>query len=99
MRLYREPERIWEPVDLVQELRSSEIIVESSIAELVAAGLIVVETAGRVRYRQASAVQDALVRELDEEYGTRPGAIRRMIVQNPTEKLRSFSDAFRLKKS
>jgi hypothetical protein len=37
------------------------------------------------------------VRQLDETYRTKPAAIRRMIVQGPAEKLKSFSDAFKLK--
>ncbi len=99
LRLHREPERLWNPADLVSDLRSSDVIVKHSIEELVAAALVVVEGNGWVRYRPASAAQDALVGDLAVEYETRPGAIRRMIVQNPSEKLRSFSDAFQLKKN
>jgi hypothetical protein len=99
LRLHRDPARTWQPIDLVRELRSSDVIVQRSIEELTAAGLIVVEANGSVRYSPASGVQGGLVDELADEYERRPSAIRRMIVQNPTEKLRSFSDAFKLTKS
>lgn len=97
--LHSQPERAWRPDDLVRELRSSEVVVTQSIQDLLASGLIVIEGDGSVRYRPASAEQDRLVRELDEEYRKKPAAIRRLIVQKPAEKLRSFADAFVLKKN
>jgi len=95
--LYRDPKRHWPHEDLVRELRSSDVVVAGSIKRLVANGLIVVEDGGDVRYAPASEEQDELVRQLDEEYRTRPAAVRRMIVQGPAETLKSFSDAFKLK--
>lgn len=95
--LLREPDRRWPHEDLVAELRSSDVVVADSIKRLVASGLIVLEDTGAVRYAPASKQQDELVRQLDEEYRTRPAAVRRMIVQGPAEKLKSFSDAFKLK--
>jgi len=94
--LHRNPERSWPTGDLVREFRSSEVVVAESIERLVASGLAVVDD-GMVRYSPVSPQQDVLVRQLDEEYRTKPAAIRRMIVQGPAEKLKSFSDAFKLK--
>jgi hypothetical protein len=54
---------------------------------------------GAVRYGPASREQDSLVAQLEEEYRKTPAAIRRLILQNPVEKLRTFADAFKLKKS
>lgn len=95
--LHRDPERQWLPDELVRELRSSDIVVGESIGRLVATGLILVEESGAVHYAPASHEQDRLVKELEEEYRTRPAAIRRLIIQGPAEKLKSFSDAFKLK--
>lgn len=94
--LCRDRERPWRPEELVGELRSSEAVARESIDRLVTAGLVIVEEHGAVRYAPASQEQDALVMQLDEEYRRKPAAIRRLIVQGPAEKLRSFSDAFRL---
>lgn len=97
--LCREPLRSWTAEELVQELRSSSLVVTQSIENLQAAGLALAEEAGTVRYGPASREQDDLVKELDFEYRIKPAAIRRLIIQNPIDKLRSFANAFNLKKS
>jgi hypothetical protein len=97
--LHRHPDRVWTPEELVGELRSSEVVVAQSIENLIMCGLVLVEDGGKVRYGPASREQDRLVRELEEEYRKKPTAIRRMIIQNPAEKLRTFADAFMLKKN
>ena len=97
--LRRQPRRNWRSDELVQELRSSELVVAQSIDSLVSAGLAVAESDGAVRYGPASNAQDELVDELEAEYRVKPAAIRRLIIQNPAEKLRSFANAFNLKKS
>jgi hypothetical protein len=94
--LHRNPDRAWPTEDLVRELRSSSVVVTESIERLVASGLVLVD-GDMVRYGVVSPEQDVLVRQLDETYRTKPAAIRRMIVQGPAEKLKSFSDAFKLK--
>jgi hypothetical protein len=97
--LFRDPQRHWTYGELVHELRSSEVVVAQSVERLMAAGLAVAEADGAVRYGPASREQDGLVAQLDEEYRKTPAAIRRLILQNPVEKLRTFADAFKLKKS
>lgn len=98
LRLHEDSERRWPTQELVRELRSSDAVVGQSIERLVAAGLVIVEKDGTARYAPASGEQDALVNSLHEEYAKRPAAIRRMILQGSEEKLRSFSEAFRLKR-
>jgi hypothetical protein len=97
--LFRDPQRHWTYGELVHELRSSEVVVAQSVERLMAAGLAVAEADGAVRYGPASREQDSLVAQLEEEYRKTPAAIRRLILQNPVEKLRTFADAFKLKKS
>lgn len=94
--LYSQRDRVWSPEELVRELRSSEVVVAQSIENLITCGLVLVEDGGRVRYGPASKAQDKLVKELEEEYRKKPAAIRRMIIQNPAERLKSFADAFKL---
>jgi hypothetical protein len=96
--LRRGREHQYRTEELVRELRSSDAVVAESIERLVAAGLVLMGENGAVRYAPASDAQDALVQQLEEEYRVRPAAIRRVIVQGPAEKLKSFSDAFRLKR-
>ncbi len=94
--LYREPERVWQPTQIIDELRSSEAVVKKGLDDLFAGGLILTEENGSVRYGPASAHQADLVRQLAEAYRVKPGAVRRLIVQSPSERLRTFSDAFRI---
>jgi hypothetical protein len=95
--LRRDAPRRWSNEELVQELRSSDAVVGQSVERLMVAGLVLAEDDGAVRYAPASDHQHALVVRLEEEYGKRPAAIRRLILQGP-EKLRHFSEAFRLKR-
>lgn len=94
--LHRNPDRAWTTPDLVREFRSSDAVVAESIERLVASGLVVVD-GDTVRYGPVSPEQDVLVRQLNDTYRTKPAAIRRLIVRGPAEKLKSFSDAFKLK--
>ena len=50
------------------------------------------------RYSPASPELDALVRALTKVYNERPVTLVRMIYAPRDEKIRSFADAFRLKK-
>ena len=94
--LRREPDRSWKPEEIVDELRSSRVVVGQSLDRLLAAGLVLVEEDGGVRYSPHSLEEDRLVEQLDEAYRVKPSAVRRLIIHSPVDKLRSFSDAFRI---
>lgn len=94
--LFDDPTRVWMAEQIIEELRSSQVVVRQGLDSLLAGGLIVEEEDGGVRYGPASPGQHHLVERLSEEYRIKPGAIRRLIVQSPAEKLRTFSDAFRI---
>lgn len=96
--LLHDSKRGWLTPELVRELRSSDSVVEQSIERLVAAGLVLVEKDAKARYAPATSQQDVLVKRLHEEYMKRPAAVRRVILHGREEKLRSFSDAFMLKR-
>jgi len=96
--LHREPKRVWSAEDLIAELRSSQAVVQQGIDNLLAAGLVVEEQGGAVRYGPASAGQDALVQRLEDAYRVKPAAVRRLIIQSPAEKLKTFADAFKIVK-
>jgi hypothetical protein len=94
--LHGEAGRAWAPEELIAELRSSEAVVGRALEDLLAAGMILIAEGGAVRYRPDSADQDRLTRLLAEAYRVKPGAVRRLIVQGSDEKLRNFSEAFRI---
>ena len=96
--LHAWPDRIWTALDIVTELRSSELVVAQSVRCLHAAGFVIAEENGSIRYPPLPPDLAAFVNRLDKEYRARPNQIRRMIVGRSNAKLASFSDAFRLRK-
>ncbi len=94
--LYSDPARTWTAEQIIDDLRSSQVVVRHGLEDLLAAGLIVEEEDSSVRYGPASPAQRELVERLAEAYRIKPSSIRRLIVQSPADKLRTFSDAFRI---
>lgn len=98
LHLALEPERGFLPSELVEALRASHGIVDKSLAALVAAGIIVAEDDGKVRYAPASADLHTLVERVRDDYAMRPDAVRRVIVSGAASGASAFADAFRLRK-
>ena len=98
LQLERQPDRSFTPGDLVVALRASQGIVEKGLLSLVAAGLIVADEDGRVRYAPASPDLCTLVERVRDEYASRPDAVRRVIVSGAASGASAFADAFRLRK-
>jgi DNA-binding IclR family transcriptional regulator len=96
--LYRAPDRTWRPADLVRELRSSPRLVEEVLALLVDIGIVQRDSGDAYRYGATSTRLGELVGALDRMHRERPLSLAREIHSMPNEKLRAFSDAFRLKK-
>jgi hypothetical protein len=96
--LRRERHRSWSAIELVQQLRSSDVVVTESVDRLVMSGLLIMEEDGAVRYAPASEDLEQLTGALEAEYGKAPTTVRRLIIQTPLGKLRSFADAFKVTK-
>ncbi len=95
--LKRDTDRTWEADELIRELRSSQVVVASALANLVSAGLAVEQEAGKYRYQTSPGRMDDLVNELKSIYDTKPTAVVRAIVAPSNRKLKLLSDAFRFK--
>lgn len=83
---------------LVERLRASELIVEQSVANLTAAGLVSLDDEG-VRYQPVSRELDDLVAATVEFYAKSPDAVRRLIVASSATKsnISAFADSFRFR--
>lgn len=97
--LRRHAERAWQPDELVIELRASGVIVRQSLDQLERAGLVVRDGTGAVRFGPATPDLTALIELLDQEYRSKPDAVRRAIIATPDNQLKSFTDAFLIRKS
>lgn len=84
--------------EMVAGLRGSDLVVTQSVESLSAAGLVLAEADGAVRYAPASKALDALVGEAEALYVRSPDAVRRMIVAAANPSITAFADAFRLRK-
>jgi hypothetical protein len=94
--LRRTDPEVWSYDNLVAELRSSRTVVEFASATLARAGLISQDRAG-ITYHPATHDARRFVDELQRIYSAKPTSVVRAIMTTPNEKLRIFSDAFRLK--
>lgn len=84
------------PDELIASLRASDLVVRTSLAELVAAGLVSTDREGHATYAPASPDLDRLAGEVEAHYATSPDAVRRIIVRAANPGLAAFADAFRL---
>ena len=97
--LRRDPERSWTIDDLVRELRGSVALVTESLHALSNLGLVRRSETEAYLYGASSSQLDELISALMELYSHKPITILRTIFTSPSDRIRSFSDAFLLRKS
>ncbi|HUJ45668.1 MAG TPA: hypothetical protein VLV55_00945 [Rhizomicrobium sp.] len=93
----RERGRAWRMPELVRELRASTLVVAEALQSLKSAGLVATDDAGQVCYRPATEQLDSFVERAQSLYASKPVAVINAIATAPSEKLRIFAEAFRLK--
>jgi hypothetical protein len=94
--LQRSRARVWHADELVRELRSSQTIVEVALTQLQAGGLVTQSESGYF-YQPASSDLERLADGLQRVYAAKPISVVKAIMTAPNDKLRIFSDAFKLK--
>lgn len=92
--LRREAARSFSPGAVGRELRIAEGSAAGRLVDLHARGLLQREAAEEYRYRPESAALDDAVARLSAAYAERRVSIINLIFSKPTEKIRSFADAF-----
>lgn len=95
--LRRRREQRFSVDQLIKELRSSRGVVTDVLATFGQAGLVTEED-GYYRFAPASEELDRLTQELETVYSERPATVVKAIMSAPSEKLKFFADAFRIKK-
>lgn len=96
--LKRHPDCSWSNAELVAAFRASEAVVATSLANLLAGGLVVVEDDQRARYRPANDDLERLIGDTAMLYSKKPDAVRRLIVSPAAGGVSAFADAFRLRR-
>ena len=94
--LLRDPARLWTAAQLATELRVADSWTQAQLQELSQQNLAVRDGQG-FRY-DANAATHATVQELERAYQSHPVAVVTLIYTKPNRTLKSFSDAFKLRK-
>jgi hypothetical protein len=97
LRLKGDRNRVWQPGELIQDLRSSRTAVTHALRSLVMAGLVVEDPADSYRLGPASPEHDQVVEAIEKLYADKPTRVVKAIIAHSDEKLRAFSDAFKLR--
>lgn len=95
--LAEEPVRDWAPEELLATLRASALIVSQSTDALLAAGLIILNPDGSVRFQPVSKAAEDNARESLDLYESSPNAVRRLIVSAVNGGANAFAEAFKLR--
>jgi hypothetical protein len=94
---YNNPQRDWPSDALVRELRGSEVVVKEALIQLKAARLVDETSERTFRYAPRDSSLGEVVSEVAGMYSTRPVAVIKAISGSPSEKLKTFSDAFKIR--
>lgn len=90
-------DRSWTPEALVRELRSSEVVVSEALGNLRRESFIADDAGGTVRYSPATKELDAMAQAVVTLFAAKPVSVVKAVLDAPNEKLRIFSEAFKLK--
>lgn len=96
--LRRDPQRQWTAEELVREVRGSIALVTESLMSLKEIGLVALSDTEAYFYKPESTELDELAAALGELYRQKPTTILRTIFTSPSDKIRSFSDAFLIRR-
>jgi hypothetical protein len=92
--------KVWTSSDLAQQLRIDPVWVDGQLRAMSAGGLVVTIEASPTQFRYEPRTPDLaqIVKELAHAYTDRRVTVIGLIFAKPTEKIRSFADAFRIRK-
>jgi hypothetical protein len=98
--LHSTPGRAWSSAEVAQQLRIDPSWATGQLGELAARALLaaVPEAGDSFRYAPASPQLDGTVAQLAKDYAERRVTVITLIFSKPVDKLRTFADAFRLRK-
>jgi hypothetical protein len=96
--LRRQRARLWMADELVRDLRASVLIVADSLDTLQKAGLVSRNADDQYQYWPTTPELDHLVDDVAAAYGTSPVAVTEAILSSPSSSVRTFADAFKIKK-
>jgi hypothetical protein len=88
----------WDAGGVSRELRIDPVSAATRLDDLCRQGLLAVRTSTLYRYSPKTRELEQAVRELAETYENHRFSVINMIFSKPIDKIRSFADAFRIRK-
>lgn len=88
----------WTAARLAQALRGNTVAMAGMLDDFAGAGLLARDSVDAWRYAPGSAEDDAALDEIETMLKSQPFVLMELILAAPNESLKSFSDAFRLRK-
>lgn len=95
--LFRTSPREWNAVRVSRELRIDAVSAARRLSDLQLSGLLSARSEEDALHYWYEGALDPLVRELAHEFAERPTAVGSAIYAPPTDDVRAFADAFRLR--
>jgi hypothetical protein len=96
--LHRQRARLWTADELVRDLRASMLIVGDALDTLQKAGLVSRNANDQYQYWPITPELDHLIDEVAAAYAGSPVAVTEAILSAPSSSVRTFADAFKIKK-
>ena len=96
--LRRQRARLWTADELVRDLRASVLIVADSLDSLQKVGLVSRNANEQYQYWPITPELDHLVDDVAAAYASSPVAVTEAILSSPSSSVRTFADAFKIKK-
>jgi hypothetical protein len=95
--LRRDTQQTWDAEMVARELRIAASSAQRRLQDLFGRGLLIRNEDERYRYSRSSPL-DAAVHGLEQAFNERPVSVISFIFSRPSDNLRMFSDAFKLRK-
>ncbi len=94
---FNQPNREWTPSAMSLEIRSHETIIRQQMEKLAASGFLKADSQERYTYAPTAELIPR-VENLNKVYREMSVAVIAFIYEKPTDKLKGFADAFKIKK-
>jgi hypothetical protein len=95
--LHHERSRPWDATDVSRELSFAQSMAAALLNELLSQGFVT-QNGHSFQYRPFDSQTDEIISKLADTYRVRRVAVTNEIYAKPTNKLQSFSDAFRFRR-
>jgi hypothetical protein len=96
--LYREPQKVWSAQEAAKALYTAEDATAAQLESFRARGYAAIDAEGTYSFTARSPDQHQLIADLAQLYQTRRVTVINLIYAGPVQKMKSFADAFRLRK-